>query len=251
MYIGSYFTTTAGKADVKHNDAAVADIITNKDFTSVWHQYGVDQGTSKPSVSLGGTYKSNAVITQKQIETMLAKAVANGTVKPGAQSIYNFVLPPGATLKMDDGTTSKQGLGGFHSSIKVGGKDVYYSAIAYSKGNNGIDFTNGNAQDNISITESHEISEASTDPNVQDASNDNNDAELGWMDLQNGEIGDLEVNDAPPGTPLSTMFGRVYGYAVQKIWSQKDGTNEIKAKNPGPVEPLPTPVSSSSVQGDN
>lgn len=146
---------------------------------------------------------------------------------------------------MDDGSSSKQGLGGFHSSIHTpDGKEVFYSAIAYSKGNNGIDFTGGNAQDNISITESHEYAEAVTDPHVQDAIDHNNDGELGWMDMNNGEIGDIEVNDAPPGTPLSTMYGRMDGYAVQKIWSQKDNTNEIKAKNPGPVEPLPTPAKS-------
>jgi hypothetical protein len=176
----------------------------------------------------------------------LQKAVADGTVKPGAQSVYNFVLPPGATLKMDDGSSSKQGLGGFHSSIKTpDGKEVFYSAIAYSQGKNGIDFTKGNAQDNISITESHEIAEAATDPHVQDAVDTNDNSKLGWMDMSNGEVGDIEVNDAAPGTPLSTMFDRMDGFAVQKIWSQKDGQNEIKAVKPGPVEPLPTPSTAS------
>jgi hypothetical protein len=147
------------------------------------------------------------------------------------------VLPPGAVLETSDGTTSKMGLGGFHGSVQVNGKTVYYSAIAYSKGNNGIDFTHGNALDNVSITESHEISEAATDPNVQKAIDTNNMKYLGWMDMNNGEIGDVEVNDAAPGTPLSTMYGRMDGYAVQKIWSQVDKTNEIKAKHPGAVVP--------------
>lgn len=245
MYIGDYFNTAQGQKDVQHNDAFMKDYVQNKDTVGIWHQYGVDAGTTQASHVLPGAIKSNAVITQKQIESMLQKAVADGTVKPGAQSIYNFVLPPGATLKMDDGSSSKQGLGGFHSSIHTpDGKEVFFSAIAYSKGKNGIDFTNGNAQDNISITESHEITEAVTDPHVQDAIDDNNDAELGWMDMNNGEVGDIEVNDAPPGTPLSTMFGRMDGYAVQKIWSQKDNTNETQAKNPGPLEKLPKPATS-------
>jgi hypothetical protein len=243
MYIGDYFKTAQGQKDVAHNDAFMKDFVQNKDYNSIWHQYGVDTGSTEASHVLGGNIKSNAVITQKQIEGMLQKAIADGTVKPSAQSIFNFVLPPGATLKMDDGSSSKQGLGGFHSSIHTpDGKEVFYAANAYSQGRNGIDFTNGNAQDNISIVESHEISEAATDPHVQDAIDHNNNGELGWMDMNNGEIGDIEVNDAPPGTPLSSMYDRMDGYAVQKMWSQKDNTNEIKAKNPGPVEKLPKPA---------
>jgi hypothetical protein len=77
---------------------------------------------------------------------------------------------------------------------------------------------------------------------VQDAVAANDNSKLGWMDMKNGEIGDIEVNDAAPGTPLSTMYDRMDGYAVQKIWSQVDQTNEIKAKVEGPVLPLPKPA---------
>lgn len=243
MYIGDYFNTAAGQKDVAHNDAAVADLQTNKNFGSVLAQYGVGAGTVGQSQVLGGTYKSGQHITQAQIEGMLQQAVASGQVKPGAQSLYNFVLPPNAVLQTSDGSTSLKGVGGFHGSIHTpDGQTVYYSAIAYSKGSNGIDFTKGNAQDNISITESHEIAEADTDPNVEDAANSNDWSKLSWYDDQNGEIGDIEVNDAPPGTPLSTMYSREDGYAFQKIWSNVDGTNETKAKHPGDVQPLPTPA---------
>lgn len=244
VYVGDYFKTAQGQKDVQHNDAFTKDFVQNKDYNSIWHQYGVSTGTTEQSHVLGGKFSATAVITQKQVESMLQKALADGTVEPGPQSLFNFVLPPGATLKMDDGSSSKQGLGGFHSSIHTpDGKEVFYSAIAYSKGNNGIDFTHGNAEDNVSITESHEISEAVTDPHVQDAIDHNDNGELGWMDMKNGEVGDIEVNDAPPGTPLSSMYDRMDGYAVQKMWSQKDGTNETQARKPGPVEPLPKPPS--------
>jgi hypothetical protein len=233
VYLGHYFTTTTGKKDVAHNDAFMKDLVQNKDYTSIWAQYGVGKGTTEKSKTVDKTYSSGHVFKQADLEKMV-KAMAKGA---GSQEIFNFVLPPGAVLETSDGTTSKQGLGGFHGSVKVNGKEIYYSAIAYSKGDNGIDFTNGNAEDNISITESHEISEAATDPHVQDAIDTNNMKYLGWMDMNNGEIGDVEVNDASPGTPLSTMFGRMDGYAVQKIWSQVDKTNEIKAKHPGPVVP--------------
>jgi hypothetical protein len=235
VYYGSYWGTSQGKADASHNDAFMSDLVKNKSYGSVWHQYGVDSGTTDASTTVSKSVKSGQTVSQKTIESLVKNMAANDP-NAGNNKIYNIVLPPDAVLSQG-GATSKQGLGGYHGSVTVNGKTVYYSAIAYSKGSNGIDFTGGNAQDNISITESHEISEAVTDPDVEIASKTNDMSKLGWMDMNNGEIGDIEVNDAAPGTPLSSMYGSMDGYAVQKIWSQKDGTNEISAKNPGPVQP--------------
>jgi hypothetical protein len=244
VYYGSYFNTTQGKADAAYNDGFMKSFVNDSNSTSIWHQYGVNSGTFDGSTVANKTVSAGKTITQTAVES-LVKQMAAADSQSGNNKIYNIVLPPGAVLSQG-GATSKQGLGGYHGSVTVNGKQVYYSAICDSKGANGIDFTNGNAQKNVTITESHEISEAVTDPDVEVASKTNDWTKLGWMDPNNGEIGDMEVNDASPGTPLSTMYGtNDKGYAVQKIWSQKDGTNEIKAKTSGGVAPLPKPTPAS------
>jgi hypothetical protein len=241
VYLGSYWNLPEGQADASKNDAFMKNYVSNDQAQSIWHQYGVQSGTYSGSQVVSKTIHSGQKITQRTIEDAVKKLAA-ADPNPGPNKLYNVVLPPGAVLS-DGSATSLQGLGGYHGSVTVNGQPVYYSAIAYSKGNNGIDFTNGNAVDNVTITESHEISEAVTDPDVEVASKTNNWSALGWMDPQNGEIGDMEVNDAAPGTPLSTMYGtNDAGFAVQKIWSQQDQKNEISAVKPGSVQPLPAPT---------
>ena len=239
VYYGSYYNSSAGKADAAYNDGFMKQYVDNKDATSIWHQYGVDHGTFGGSTVVNKSVRSGQTISKRTLES-LVKKLASADPQSGNNKIYNITLPPGAVLS-DGSATSKQGLGGFHGSVTVNGKQVYYSAICDSSGSNGIDFT-GDARKNVTITESHEISEAVTDPDVEVASKTNDYSKLGWMDLNNGEIGDMEVNDAAPGTPLSTMYGSSNGYDVQKIWSQKDGTNEVKAKTSGGVAPLPKPT---------
>jgi hypothetical protein len=241
--------------------------ITDKQIRAMLHDQ-VASGAANPTVSHtvadGETLSSIAAslskqgIVGKRLNLVIAHLeqlnpgvgpdqalTAGTTIKvPGQrdpQAIYTVVLPPGAVLTMDDGTSSLQGLGGYHGNITdAQGKPVYYAAIAYSKGDNGIDFTHGKAMDNISITESHEITEAATDPDVDAAIAQNSFAPLGWYDPQNGEIGDIAVNDG--GLPLDKTFSYVNGYAYQKEWSNEDKQNEVKAKHPGPVQPLPTPT---------
>ena len=129
--------------------------------------------------------------------------------RPDGKTVYTVFLPPGVTL-VADGVDSRHGLGGFHGRYTdtASGKPVYYAVVAYADERNGLRFTN-NSVDNISIAASHEWSEAVTDPDV-------NAAKPGWYDRNFGEIGDIPVN---LGYPLSQLWGRVGGCAVQREWS--------------------------------
>jgi hypothetical protein len=153
-------------------------------------------------------------ITKNDLIALITKQLASGAVKAGPQTVHVVVLPPGTVLDAGGGVTSKKGLGGFHGSyLDASGKSVYFAAIAYSQGANGIDF-NGKARDNITITESHELDEAATDPDV-------NNGKLGWYNDQFGEIGDLAVNSGL--VPLDKAFVRdAQGYAEQLEWSNQD-----------------------------
>src|SRR5262249_38303159 len=155
-------------------------------------------------------------------QKLIKQQIANGTIKPGDQTVHTIYLPPGTVLK--NGTdTSLNGLGGYHGSYTDPntGKQVYYAVIAYSKGNNGIDF-DGNHKDNISITSSHEWSEAATDPDVAVANRTGQTSGvLGWYDNNYGEIGDIAINISNSPS-LSDVWGKVGSFAFQKEWSNKN-----------------------------
>ncbi len=90
-------------------------------------------------------------------------------------------------MTLHDGeASSTAGLGGFHGNVIArDGHPVYYAVVVYSQRSgarvNGIDFT-GTPIDNVTITESHEITEAVTDPDVGLAIETGNPHYLGWYD---------------------------------------------------------------------
>src|SRR5439155_7678238 len=108
-------------------------------------------------------------------------------------------------------------------SANIGGREVLYSAIVYGQRGNGIAFT-ANPRDNVSITESHEISEAVTDPDVMAAQRRGDPNSLGWYDDHRGEIGYIPIREAAlhGDRTLHSAWGRSNGYAFQKEWSEHD-----------------------------
>lgn len=119
-------------------------------------------GTSGTSVVVGGS--NPAVMTKDDVENLVRQQVANGgfdTSNP--QSISNIMLPPGTDLQDGNNTSmsdpndpTKGGLGGFHGSGNINGKEVHYAVNAYSQDMgdgrvNGINFTS-KPTDNVSIT---------------------------------------------------------------------------------------------------
>jgi len=113
---------------------------------------------------------------------------------------------------------STQGLGGYHGSIHVGSgasdQIIYYAIGVYSEtlpdGTvNGIPVFD-QAWKNVVATFYHELNEARTDPDVEDAIRAGNDPAatkfLGWTSKQGEECGDFPVFEA---NPLSQVFQEV------------------------------------------
>jgi hypothetical protein len=212
IYLGSYWKTAAGQADKAYNDGFAKELVTSN-HEALLKQYGVGNGTAAPSVITGSSDPKR--VTHDDVVALVKQQIASGAVKDGAQTVHMVVLPPGTVLDAGGGTDSTQGLGGFHGSYQdANGKSVYFGVVAYSQGNNGIDF-DGKARDNVTITESHEFDEAATDPDVEAG-------KVAWYNKKYGEIGDLAVNSGL--VPLNKAFARDQGgYAVQVEWSNKDG----------------------------
>ena len=247
VYIGNYWKTAGGASDRAHNDAAMANLVKNKGMTGIWKQYGAGSGTTRPSVELGVSNPSR--LTQAQVAALVKEEVASGRFDASnREGVFLVVLPPGCELITNSGESSHRGLGGFHSSVSVNGREVLYAAMAYPKrtvtGTNGIDFA-GNSSDDLSIAESHEITEAVTDPDVELAVRMRDRSKLAWYDdvtrwgfprsqvhVGKGEIGDITVLNAElhGDRALRSTWGRSEGFAFQKEWSNRDGVSELAPK---------------------
>ena len=223
IYLGDYWNTTAGKTVASQNDAYAKDI-EQSSYMGVLAQYGVGKGSFAGSTVVPAA--TPAKITESDIQSIVKKAIASGTQSSDPQAIHTVILPPGTVLSDSDGDSSTDGLGGYHGSYAgPDGQPVYYAAIVYGQGKNGIDF-DGKPSDAISIVESHEWSEAETDPDVNSPIKGK---KLGWYNDANGEVGD-EALDA---LPLKSVYGTVDGFKVQKEWSNKDQAFETAPKKAG------------------
>jgi hypothetical protein len=176
---------------------------------------------------------------------------------PLASTVYCFMLPsgiiltdgpasggdstPGTTSLDKDAADSTNGLGGYHGSVHVGADTVYYAVGVYSDATNGIDAFPDASWKNIVATFYHELNEARTDPDVEDANlTTAGEQHLGWYSLQKGEIGDIPMDQA--GGDLSTVMVEVPladgsgDVPIQLLWSDDAGAPQ------GPVDhPLSPP----------
>src|SRR5690349_6658522 len=83
------------------------------------------------------------------------------------------LLLPRGTVLVDGDVTSESGLAGYHGSVHLprgGGEHdtIYYSVAVYSEGRNGI-VAFDEPWKNVCATLYHELQEARTDPDVEDA----------------------------------------------------------------------------------
>lgn len=220
IFAGGFWQTKKGLAEKRYHDNFAEDIL-KSDYTKIWSEYGVNEGSFKGS-SVNAAKNLPERVGAAEIESLIQKMLtARSIPSADGKTVYTVYLPPGIILESPDGASSLDGLGGFHGSFDLkSGKRVYYAALVYSQGGNGIPFTDS-PKKNISIIASHEWSEAVTDPDV-------NNGELGWYDERYGEIGDIPLN---MGLPLKSLWGYVDGYAVQKEWSNKDNRPEVRPKD--------------------
>ena len=110
----------------------------------------------------------------------------------------------------DDAATSLGGLGGYHGSVHAGGTVVYFAVGVFSELLPGGDENGIVAFDepwkNVVATFYHEIQEARTDPDVEDAIRAQNLSFIGWNSEQGEEIGDFPIFEA---SPLQDVFREV------------------------------------------
>jgi hypothetical protein len=254
--------------DVQAIDHALSAAMRDPHLNNVLAQYYADgkpTTTFKPSRILEG--KLPARVYRDTVESFVA-SLDRANALSGfdlANSLFCFMLPRGVVLvdgtssghaqandndddgddtprynpalaEKDEAADSKHGLGGYHGSIhaKHGSKTdvVYYAVGVYAEGSNGI-VAFDEPWKNVCATFYHELCEARTDPDIEDAINAGDtpaaDRFIGWYSNRGGEIGDIPLDEA--GNDLGSVMKEVKLTAggtapIQLMWSNAVGGPE-------------------------
>lgn len=264
VYLGGADAWSAD--DVAAIDHALPAAMEDPHLNNVLAQYYADGKPTtafKPSRILDEPLP--AVVHRDTIESLVASLDrANGLSGFDlASSVFCFLLPRGVVLvdgnanakaehdddddddepkinpalrEQSEADDSKHGLGGYHGSIHPRGaktETVYYAVGVYSEGANGI-VAFDQPWKSICATFYHELCEARTDPDVEDAINLGDtpaaDKLIGWYSPKGGEIGDIPMEEA--GAHLERVMREVplaNGKAkvpIQLMWSNAVGGPE-------------------------
>jgi hypothetical protein len=174
--------------------------------------YSVGRGSTSPGTIDRLVLNKNNYLTDSTIRGEIQRFINAGYLRPpDANRLYVVYVEPGAAILDDhDGNaTSIRDFAGYHGAFAgrtaTGyGMDIHYAVIAYAGGYNPV-FPGLTPFGSMTLTASHEIAEAATDPNVGYRA-------LGWYDdYNNGEIGDINRYEA-----------LLNGYVVQSIVNKYD-----------------------------
>ena len=233
------------KSDMQNIDQKLAAAMSDIHLNNVMQQYFAGSVTTvfDGSHSLSGP--APATFSQDDVESLVRRLEGQGTLPTAnlASTLFNFLLPPGTVLNdnttsgaerggganpgakehvaegavpADEKADSLNGLGGYHGSVHTGdGSTVYYAISVYSQiladgRENGI-VAFDQPWKNVVATLYHELNEARTDADVEDAIRAGNDPNavkfLGWMSKQGEECGDYPVFEV--GANLNKVFQEV------------------------------------------
>lgn len=223
--------------DVRRIDKALAEAMSDENLNNVMSQY-FDGGIS--TVFDGSTQLAGAIpqlFSQNDVENLVVQLNSQGRFmgRDLDNTVFSFLLPPGTVLSdnssdsgdklqerrrrsaipAEDEADSLNGLGGFHGSVRIGDLRIYYAVGVYSQKLNANQDNGIVAFDqpwkNVVATFYHELNEARTDPDVDDAirAGDSPNAQgfLGWTSRQGEECGDFPVFEA--GGNLQQVFREV------------------------------------------
>ena len=208
------------------------------------------------------------MVWQGDVESLLSSLHLQGNLSnfDFGSTVFNFLLPSGTVLNTDtapspevyrtarqdriphDEDDSLNGLGGYHGSIHVTGADraqvtLYYAVGVFSEALpdgrvNGIPVFD-QPWKNVVATFYHELNEARTDPDVEDAIRAGDSPAalkfLGWTSQQGEECGEFPVFEAKPLTKVFQEINLTDGSGtvpVQLLYS-----NAVH----GPEGPIPAP----------
>jgi hypothetical protein len=235
------------QGDISNIDKALSEAMSDQNLNNVMVQYFSGPITTNFDGSQTLPGGAPQVMSQGDVE-QLVTTLFTGQKLAGhdlTTTLFNFMLPPGTVLNTDTNTTgggqqviaavknqaaakkthivvpqdeadSLNGLGGYHGSVHVSGTDIVYYAVGVYSQTEANGTVNGipvfdQPWKNVVATFYHELNEARTDADVEDAIRAGNapnaNSFLGWISDQGEEIGDFPVSEA--GGDLKKVFQEV------------------------------------------
>jgi hypothetical protein len=186
--------------------------------------YGVGRGSFDSGWVNGVALDKTKYLSDSSLRSALVANINAGNLKaPDSNRLYVIFVEDNVAVG-DSSSNSVNNFLGYHGAFGSwlyppswswfgGYSDIRYAVIPYPGGS--VPLSTGavanatrwwlNSQDTITLSASHEIAEAVTDPDV-------NYKTLGWYDDANGENGDI--------TNAQTVY--LNGYAVQRIADKND-----------------------------
>jgi hypothetical protein len=174
--------------------------------------YGVGRGINNVGWIDRVSLDKTRYLMDSQIQSVLAADIGAGHLRqPNANRLYVVFVEDGVAVKRADGSNSQTNWSGYHNSFISNGQTIRYAAQSYP---GAVGVAGGNNVNNwwvsvlgqMTLTVSHELAEAATDP----------DWSLGryaWYDdSRGGEVGDI--------CDGWTVY--MNGYAVQRIADKND-----------------------------
>ena len=159
--------------------------------------YSIQHGKRIGSVALT-TPDVPKTVEDSAIQQMIQQQISAGRFPPATLNVLYFVFLPSGVTVTQGGSASCKAFCGYHDAIS---NDVFYAVMPFpdcSGCASGL-----SSFEALTVTASHELCEAITDPVPGE----------GWYDNQNGEIGDI----------CAWQTKKVGSYTVQKEWSNKAG----------------------------
>ena len=160
--------------------------------------YQIQHGKRIGSITLTSPDVSKSV-DDSAIQQMIQGQISAGRLPAASPDTLYFVFLPSGVTVTQGGSASCKVFCGYHDAI---GQDTFYAVMPFP------DCSGCSSSlasfDALTVTASHELCEAITDPVPGD----------GWYDNQNGEIGDI----------CAWQTKKVGPYTVQKEWSNKAGS---------------------------
>jgi hypothetical protein len=178
----------------------------------------IGRGTFDKTVQISPAAHGTS-LTDAQIEKELAAQIRKRVLPaPDADTVFMVHFAPGIRIRLGSSRSCESGgFCGYHSAFRIRGKRLAYAVLPDMGQGSGCDTGcgGGSALDRVTSVASHELTEATTDPEVGLARGLA--APLAWYDESGGEIGDLCVG----------KNGRIHAggvsWLVQKEWSNAAG----------------------------
>jgi hypothetical protein len=242
VFYGSDWMTPAYAQQAGQLDTFMS-FLTNSSFMDMLNEYNAGRGGLVNGGYFDSGIHSGQTIDATQIQQMLVRDTSAGLLAPNAPNrLYVVYTNPNVVVTFVGGS-SLTDFSGFHDEfINPSGQPVWYAVITSPVPN--LDFPGLNDFQTLTLTVSHEVAEAVTDPGALAGIDPG-----GWYGRFRGYPGDQEIADvAEDPSQLATLGG----YVIQGVWSQVRGTDVLPlgatylSGQPG-VPPAPTPPSLADV----